>query len=145
MSWNNKTETEKMKKQQAENKTMYAASHMTETSIQKIQEYDLQMFRKERSINENMEIFFPFSYDENDPQFRKADAEASAAMEPVSDPFHYGFQDDRLNRIWQTGDEIDQQILKCLSMEMSLADIARVLQISKTAVSKRIADMKKIF
>lgn len=144
MGWNNKTETEKMKKQQAENKAMYIASHMTETSIQKIQEYDLQMFRKERSINENMEIFFPFSYDENDPQFRKADAEASAAME-VSDPFHYGFQDDRLNRIWQTGDEVDQQILKCLSMEMSLTEIARGLQISKTAVSKRISDYKKFF
>ena len=76
-----------------------------------------------------MEIFFPFSYYENDPQFRKAEAEVTSAMEAA----------------WQTGDEMDKQILKCLSMDMSLTEIANVLQVSKTAISKRISDYKKSF
>ena len=145
MSWNNKAETEKWKTDQKRKMEMYLEANMSKESIQKIEEYDLQIFRKERAINENMEIFFPFSYDENDPQFRKAEAEVTSAMEAASDPFQYGFQNDRLNRIWQTGDEMDKQILKCLSMDMSLTEIANALQVSKTAISKRISDYKKFF
>ena len=137
MSWNNKTETEKMKKEQAQNKTVYLASHMPEESIQAIEKYDMQQFRNQRNLNEHLDIFYPFSYDENDSEFRKIDAEIS--MKEEWNPLEKGFQNEILEEIRIYGDQIDRDIF-CLLMNgcTEASEISRRLKISEKAVGKRL-------
>ena len=60
-----------------------------------------------------------------------------------TDPFIYGFDDPRLQKIWDQADDTDKLILRYLSEGYTQRDIATKIGITQAAISLRLTKLKK--
>lgn len=143
MSWNNAYETKKFNKEQAELEAYYRVSGMTEAQIRAIQAYDKREFLDKRSKLRNGEEVSMYDYDANGNEILVVPEDA-VVDEVLTDPFVYGFEDDRLNRIWSSlTDEIDRTIFVLLSEGMSQEEIGEQINMSQRGVGKRIKKLRE--
>ena len=57
--------------------------------------------------------------------------------------FHHGFDDPRLQKIWDQADDTDKLILRYLSEGYTQRDIATKIGITQAAISLRLTKLKK--
>lgn len=60
-----------------------------------------------------------------------------------NDPFIYGFDDPRLQKIWDQADDTDKLILRYLSEGYTQREIATKIGITQAAISLRLTKLKK--
>jgi len=142
MSWNNAVETIKFKKEQTYLENFYKANGMSDMQISAIQAYDKREFLNRRSRCRKSEEIPMYEVDENGNEYSIV-SEISCVDDVMTDPFIYGFEDERLNRIWHELDnEVDRIIFHLLSKGARQPQISSVLHISQQSISKRIAKFR---
>lgn len=144
MSWNNGKET-KIFEAWLEEQIAYWRKHgMCEDCTDIMVEYEKEQFHKRRNFSENIEVTPLYTADENGEEYMIKDEALLCEDNVCADPFEYGFNDPRLNEIWQSlVDEMDKRIFTLLSEGKKQPEIARILGVSQQAVSKRIKGFKK--
>jgi len=146
MSWNNAIERIKHERFKKENEKKYRSAGMSEEQIKAMHEYDDKVFGTVRYYNEwCTEVSMHCDGEEGEVLISEL-RQISYQDRVMSDPFEYGFNDPRLNKIWENlSDEIDRKIILLLSEGCSQDKIAFAVGMSQKGVSKRINRMRKIF
>lgn len=139
MSWNNKAETEKWKKDQKQKRELYFAANMPTENIQKIEEYDLSEFRRERRFHEHLDVTYPF----DEEVFHRELCQTDSNSEIYDENNPYGFRNEVLKKLWETGDEIDRNLLYLLMRGCTeIKDLSIRLKISEKTIGNRILQYK---
>jgi DNA-directed RNA polymerase specialized sigma subunit len=156
MSWNNAYEKRKFEEKQKKQAEKYRALGMTEEQIKEMYEFDYAQFKSERRFHMHTQSFEPDKFDADED-----DNEKLSIVEKFQDVLATT-QDDSTDksRYWWI-EEIDNPVftkaLKKLSQEqielLSLivadgygqAEMAGILNVSQSAISQRLATIKKIF
>ena len=156
MSWNNAYEKRKFEEKQKKQAEKYRALGMTEEQIKEMYEFDYAQFKSERRFQMHTQSFEPDKFDADED-----DNEKLSIVEKFQDVLATT-QDDSADksRYWWI-EEIDNPVftkaLKKLSQEqielLSLivadgygqAEMAGILNVSQSAISQRLATIKKIF
>ena len=145
MKWNNRIEQGKLKKEQSLESTKYRLAGMTEEQIFAIQEYDRQRLLRKRRETENG--FEETTYIQVQPDGTEYIIGHPAMQNEeniiAEKPFHYGFSDDRLNKILSRADETDLEILCLLSKGFNQSEISIRLGLNQSNISRRIKKMAK--
>lgn len=144
MSWNNGKETKIFEAWLEEQIAYWRKNGMCEECIDIMVEYEKEKFHKKRNFSENIEVTSLYTTDENGEEYTIKDEALMYEDNVCDDPFEYGFNDPRLNEIWQSlVDEVDKRIFTLLSEGKKQVEIAKTLGISQPAVVKRIKRFKK--
>jgi DNA-directed RNA polymerase specialized sigma subunit len=156
MNWNNAYEKRKFEEKQKKQAEKYRALGMTEEQIKEMYEFDYAQFKSERRFHMHTQSFEPDKFDDDED-----DNEKLSIVEKFQDVLATT-QDDSTDksRYWWI-EEIDNPVftkaLKKLSQEqielLSLivadgygqAEMAGILNVSQSAISQRLATIKKIF
>ena len=156
MSWNNAYEKRKFEERQKKQAEKYRALGMTEEQIKEMYEFDYAQFKSERRFRMHTQSFEPDKFDADED-----DNEKLSIVEKFQDVLATT-QDDSTDksRYWWI-EEIDNPVLakalKKLSQDqielLSLivadgygqAEMAGILNVSQSAISQRLATIKKIF
>ena len=156
MSWNNAYEKRKFEEKQKKQAEKYRALGMTEEQIKEMYEFDYAQFKSERRFRMHTQSFEPNKFDTIED-----DNEKLSIVEKFQDVLATT-QDDSTDksRYWWI-EEIDNPVLakalKKLSQDqielLSLivadgygqAEMAGILNVSQSAISQRLATIKKIF
>jgi DNA-directed RNA polymerase specialized sigma subunit len=156
MNWNNAYEKRKFEEKQKKQAEKYRALGMTEEQIKEMYEFDYAQFKSERRFHMHTQSFEPDKFDADED-----DNEKLSIVEKFQDVLATT-QDDSTDksRYWWI-EEIDNPVftkaLKKLSQEqielLSLivadgygqAEMAGILNVSQSAISQRLATIKKIF
>mgnify|MGYP001035515510 CR=1 FL=1 len=113
--------------------------------IAAVEELEWDEFRHRRN-QESVAIIVPLMTTHEDGSECETDPTVmSYTDEHFADPFCHGFDDTRLQKIWDHADETDRRILIQLSEGYSQPEIAKMMGITQQAISKRIAKFKKYF
>ncbi len=144
MSWNNAKEYKKFEKEQEELAAWYRSVGMTEEQILEMYEFDKKEFFRRRSNNRVL-LLSDLSSTTEEGITEVTFEELGESSEDELDPFVFGFDDPRLNRIYKKSDEISRKIMRCLAQGMSKVQIAQELGVVPGAISHRIDKMKKYF
>lgn len=143
MSFNYRKEEYALQKHQAKQKKHFRESGMIDEQIAVIEEMEWDEFRYRRNQDTNG-ITVPLMVRGEDGFEHECDPIAmSYEDENFGDPFTCGFDDPRLQRIWEQADDTDKLMLRYLSEGYSQPQVAQLLEISQQAVSKRIGKFKK--
>ena len=116
---------------------------MTDDQIAAIEEMEWDDFRY-RPNQESEGTTVPLMIEGEDGFEHEYDPIAMSYEEDVcSDPFEFGFDDPRPNAILARADETDRKSLRMLSEGKRQSEIARALELSEKAISKRVAKYRK--
>ena len=155
MSWNNGYETKKFEARQKKQAEEYRALGMTEDQIQAMYEFDLEQFKSERRHRMHTQPLQVEEFEEND-----ADESDNTLLNEFFDELTYTIETSGdKSRYWWV-EEIDNPVLirniKNLSIEQlelltlvvidnyGQAEIAELMKVSQSAISQRLATIKKI-
>lgn len=142
--WDNRKETYKLTKQLEQQRKDLLKKGMPEAKIDELEKLAWKDFYRRKYLEEGDFTVVPLTVMGEDGYEHEIDPVAMSYEEDFcSDPFEYGFDDPRLNKIWANADETDKKILRLLAEELSQPQIAEKLGITQQAVSKRIAKFKK--
>lgn len=155
MSWNNGYETKKFEARQKKQAEEYRALGMTEEQIQAMYEFDLEQFKSERRHRMHTQPLQVEEFEEND-----ADESDNTLLNEFFDELTCTIETSGdKSRYWWI-EEIDNPVLvrniKNLSIEQlelltlvvidnyGQAEIAELMKVSQSAISQRLATIKKI-
>ena len=142
--WNNRKEEYMFRKDQEKRIKEYRKLGMTDEQIRVMEEPEENAFiekrKKERAGYEEIQLTVT---DENGFEHEIDPMALSYEEDFCSDPFEYGFDDPRLNKIWANADETDRKILRLLGDGKKQSEIARALHLSEKAISKRVDKYRK--
>ena len=118
---------------------------MTEDEISILEDEELERFNRRRNETRHGFESVPLYYIDEEGEEAELDHPALSYTEDIceDDPFQYGFNDDRLNKIVQNADETDLKILRLISEGLTMREIGPFIGISHVAVSKRVRKMLK--
>ena len=143
MGFNYRKEEYKLKKHQEVQRKFFKSNGMTDDQIAAIEEMEWDDFRY-RPNQESEGTTVPLMIEGEDGFEHEYDPIAMSYEEDVcSDPFEFGFDDPRPNAILARADETDRKILRMLSEGKRQSEIARALELSEKAISKRVAKYRK--
>ena len=112
---------------------------MPTENIQKIEEYDLSEFRRERRFHEHLDVTYPF----DEEVFHRELCQTDSDSEIYDENNPYGFQNEVLKKLWETGDEIDRNLLYLLMRGCTeIKDLSIRLKISEKTIGNRILKYK---
>lgn len=144
MSWNNSVETKKFERRMKKLKEYWRECGMTEDQIEILDEDEREAFRaRRRKAEYGQEV--PLWVEDEDGFLHESDPKAMSYEEDIceEDPFQYGFNDERLNKIVAEADETDMAILRLLSEGLNQRETGEALGLSQQFVSYRIKRFKK--
>lgn len=144
MSWNNSIETKKYERRLKKLKEYWRECGMTEDQIEILEEDERNAFHaRRRKAEYGQEI--PLWVEDEDGFLHESDPKAMSYEEDLceEDPFQYGFNDERLNKIVAKADETDMAILRLLSEGLNQRETGEALGLSQQFVSYRIKRFKK--
>ncbi len=138
MSWNNGYAEYQFKKYAEKLKKYYAENGMTEDQINAMLEYDKQNLIYERKQRRYADEVSLYSFEEIENEAEKYADELVCEEDYLSDPFEYGFDDPRLEKIWTSlTDPRDKIIFKALSMGYTQKEIEQEYGIPQSTVCYR--------
>lgn len=138
--WDNRKETYKLTKQLEQQRKDLLKKGMPEAKIAELEKSAWKDFYRRKYLEEGDFTVVPLTVMGEDGFEHKIDPVAMSYEEDFcSDPFEYGFDDPRLNKIWANADETDKKILRMLGDGRKQSEIARALNLSEKAISKRVA------
>ena len=144
MSWNNRKETIRFRKELNEMIASWTACGMSLDQIRDMVAYETEQFHKKRNQYEYGEDVSLYTYDEEENEELIHHKALICVDNYALDPLKFGFEDSRLNDIWfSLTDEIDKAIFKLLYEGKTQRDISVIVGISQPAVVKRIKEFKK--
>ena len=155
MGWNNAYERKKFDERQKKQAEEYRALGMTEEQIQAMYEFDLEQFKSERRHRMHTQSLQVEEFEEND-----ADESDNTLLNEFFDELTCTIETSGdKSRYWWI-EEIDNPVLvrniKNLSIEQlelltlvvidnyGQAEIAELMKVSQSAISQRLATIKKI-
>ena len=155
MSWNDGYERKMFAKRQKKQAAEYRALGMTEEQIKEMYEFDLEQFKSERRHRMHTQPLQVEEFEEND-----ADESDNTLLNEFFDELTYTIETSGdKSRYWWV-EEIDNPVLirniKNLSIEQlelltlvvidnyGQAEIAELMKVSQSAISQRLATIKKI-
>ena len=144
MSWNNGKETKIFEKRLGELIEEWKEYGLSEDQIQLIVETEKEEFLSRRRREENGQEA-PLWVEDEDEFIHEVDPISLSYEEVIceDDPFQYGFNDERLNKIVAKADETDMAILRLLSEGLNQRETGEALGLSQQFVSYRIKRFKK--
>ena len=138
--WDNRKETYKLTKQLEQQRKELLKKGMPEAKIAELEKSAWKDFYRRKYLEEGDFTVVPLTVMGEDGFEHEIDPVAMSYEEDFcSDPFEYGFDDPRLNKIWANADETDKKILRMLGDGKKQSEIARALNLSEKAISKRVA------
>jgi len=138
--WDNRKETYKLTKQLEQQRKDLLKKGMPEAKIAELEKSAWKDFYRRKYLEEGDFTVVPLTVMGEDGFEHEIDPVAMSYEEDFcSDPFEYGFDDPRLNKIWANADETDKKILRMLGDGRKQSEIARALNLSEKAISKRVA------
>lgn len=138
--WDNRKETYKLTKQLEQQRKDLLKKGMPEAKIAELEKSAWKDFYRRKYLEEGDFTVVPLTVMGEDGFEHEIDPVAMSYEEDFcSDPFEYGFDDPRLNKIWANADETDKKILRMLGDGKKQSEIARALNLSEKAISKRVA------
>lgn len=145
MSWNNGYESYQFKKSTEKTKKYYAENGMNDEQIEAMIEYDKRDYLDERNQRRYADEVSLYTVDEDFNEVPVYDDELVYEEDFLSDPFEYGFDEPRLEKIWKSlSDTRDKTIFKALSVGYTQEEIAQEFGIPQRTISYRIKKMRKI-
>ena len=154
MSWNDGYERKKFEAKQKKLAEEYRKAGMTEEQIKAMYEYDFEQFKSDRTYRMHTQALQVEEFDELD-----ADESDNALIKHFENELTTSIEDGEHSRYWWI-EEIENPVftkaLKKLSQEqielLSLivadgygqAEMAGILNVSQSAISQRLATIKKI-
>ena len=143
MSWNNGYESYKFKKKTEKTKKYLEENGMNGEQIEEMIEYDKRDYLDERKQKRYADEVSLYTVDEDCNEVPVYNDELVYEEDFLSDPFEYGFDDPRLEKIWKTlTDSRDKIIFKALSEGYIQQEITQEFGISQRTVSYRIKKMR---
>lgn len=143
MSFNYRKEEHALNKRLEKQRRFFKNNGMSDEQIAAVEELEWDEFRYRRN-QESVAITVPLMTTHEDGSECETDPTVmSYTDEHFTDPFKFGFEDERLRRIVASADETDLLILRMLSDGYRQSQIAKELKISEKAVSKRVARFRK--
>ncbi len=138
--WDNRKETYKLTKQLEQQRKDLLKKGMPEAKIAELEKSAWKDFYRRKYLEEGDFTVVPLTVMGEDGFEHEIDPVAMSYEEDFcSDPFEYGFDDPRLNKIRANADETDKKILRMLGDGRKQSEIARALNLSEKAISKRVA------
>ena len=143
MSFNYRKEEYALNKRLEKQRRFFKENGMSDEQIAAVEELEWDEVRYRRN-QESVAITVPLMTTHEDGSECETDPTVmSYTDEHFTDPFCHGFDDTRLQKIWDHADETDRMILIQLSEGYSQPEIAKMMGITQQAISKRIAKFKK--
>ena len=144
MSWNNGYESYKFKKRTEKTKKYLEENGMNEEQIEAIIEYDKRDHLDERRKKSYADEVSLYTIDEDGNEVPVYDDELVYYEDFLADPFEYGFDDPRLEKIWKSlTDPRDKIIFKAISQGYTQEGIEREFGIPQSTICYRINKMRK--
>ena len=144
MSWNNGYESYKFKKRTEKTKKYLEENGMNEEQIEAIIEYDKRDHLDERRKKSYADEVSLYTIDEDGNEVPVYDDELVYYEDFLADPFEYGFDDPRLEKIWKSlTDPRDKIIFKAISQGYTQEEIEREFGIPQSTICYRINKMRK--
>ena len=138
--WDNRKETYKLTKQLEQQRKDLLKKGMPEAKIAELEKSAWNDFYRRKYLEKGDFTVVPLTVMGEDGFEHEIDPVAMSYEEDFcSDPFEYGFDDPRLNKIRANADETDKKILRMLGDGRKQSEIARALNLSEKAISKRVA------
>ena len=145
MSWNNGYESYQFKKNTEKTKKYYAENGMNDEQIEAMIEYDKRDHLDERNQRRYADEVSLYTVDEDCNEVPVYDDELVYEEDFLFDPFEYGFDDPRLEKIWKSlTDPRDKIIFKAISEGYTQEEIAQEFGIPQRTISYRIKKMRNI-
>lgn len=139
MSWNNRKETKKFRKELKAMIAYWTDNRMSLDQIRDMVAYETEQFHKKRNQYEYGEEVSLYTYDEEGNEELIYHESLISVDDYSSEPLTFGFEDSRLNDIWfSLADEIDKAIFKLLYEGKTQREISVIVGISQPAVVKRV-------
>ena len=145
MSWNNGYETKRHNEEVKATLAKWRKQGMSEAQLEIMREYMHREFLNRRNNEEYGECVSLYTTDELGNEIIINEESLVVVDESCLDPFTFGFEDSRLQKLWDEGDQRTRQILVFLSQGYKPCEIALLLGLSKKAISKRMQKFKNFF
>jgi transposase len=145
MSWNNGYETKRHNEEVKATLSKWRKQGMSEEQLEIMKEYMHREFLNRRNNEEYGECVSLYTTDELGNEIIINEESLVVVEESCLDSFTFGFEDSRLQKLWDEGDWKTKQILVFLSQGYKQCEIAILLGVSEKAVSKRIHKYQKNF
>ncbi len=143
MSFNYRKEEYALKKHQEKQRKQFMENGMSEEQIAEIEEMEWADFRYRRN-QDTHGTTVPLMVQGEDGFEHEYDPIAMSYEDKhFNDPFIYGFDDPRLQKIWDQADDTDKLILRYLSEGYTQREIATKIGITQAAISLRLTKLKK--
>ena len=143
MSFNYRKEEYALKKHQEKQRKQFMENGMSEEQIAEIEEMERADFRYRRN-QDTHGTTVPLMVQGEDGFEHEYDPIAMSYEDKhFNDPFIYGFDDPRLQKIWDQADDTDKLILRYLSEGYTQREIATKIGITQAAISLRLTKLKK--
>ena len=143
MSFNYRKEEYALKKYQEKQRKQFMENGMSEEQIAEIEEMERADFRYRRN-QDTHGTTVPLMVQGEDGFEHEYDPIAMSYEDKhFNDPFIYGFDDPRLQKIWDQADDTDKLILRYLSEGYTQREIATKIGITQAAISLRLTKLKK--
>ena len=156
MSWNNAYEKRKFEEKQKKQAEKYRALGMTEEQIKEMYEFDYAQFKSERRFHMHTQSFEPdkFDADEDDNEklsiVEKFQEVLATTQDDSADKSRYWWIEEIENPVFTKAlKKLSQEQIELLSLIVAdgygQAEMAGILNVSQSAISQRLATIKKIF
>ena len=143
MSFNYRKEEYALKKHQEKQRKQFMENGMSEEQIAEIEEMEWADLRYRRN-QDTHGTTVPLMVQGEDGFEHEYDPIAMSYEDKhFNDPFIYGFDDPRLQKIWDQADDTDKLILRYLSEGYTQREIATKIGITQAAISLRLTKLKK--
>lgn len=156
MNWNNAYEKRKFEEKQKKQAEKYRALGMTEEQIKEMYEFDYAQFKSERRFHMHTQSFEPdkFDADEDDNEklsiVEKFQEVLATTQDDSADKSRYWWIEEIENPVFTKAlKKLSQEQIELLSLIVAdgygQAEMAGILNVSQSAISQRLATIKKIF
>lgn len=144
--WNNRKEEYMFHKDQEKRFKEYRRFGVSEAQICIMEEPEQKAFVEKRKKARAGYEEVPLSVTDENGFEHEIDPMALSYEENFcSNPFEFGFDDPRLNKIWASADDIDKKILQLLGEGMTQTEIEALTGIPQQTISYRIERFRKKF
>lgn len=144
MSWNNGYESYKFKQNTEKTKKYLEENGMNRDQIEAMIEYDKRDHLDERNQKRYADEVSLYTIDEDGNEVPVYDDELVYYEDFLTDPFEYGFDDPRLEKIWKSlTDPRDKIIFKAISQGYTQKEIEQEFGIPQSTICYRINKMRK--
>jgi DNA-directed RNA polymerase specialized sigma24 family protein len=144
MSWNNGYESYKFKKNAEKTKKYLSENGMNNEQIEAMIAYDKRNHLNERNQKRYADEVSFYTTNEEGNEVTIYNDELLYYEDFISAPFEYGFDNPRLEKIWNSlTDPRDKVIFKALSDGYTQEEISKEFKIPQRTISYRINKMRK--